>query len=411
MVDLAAVFIKLSANGPDSMLYICTDRQGSITALVRPNGTVAEKYSYDAWGRRRNPANWADYNVKTPRLLNRGYTGHEMLDAFGLINMNGRMYDPVIGRILSPDKFVQSPTNTQSYNRYSYCFNNPLKYTDPTGWIAPECDGPILGGFDTGFGPGAMGGIGPGSGNHWSDAVRSEYGNYMLMSSNTFDTRYGDGASAIAGQLMSDPAAFTKWQQGLTSVDKIQEAGGYWAQQAYTTNYSGPGSITLNGIDYKIQPATGGVANKWISVNGGRAQGQWGGTPLPLINSNVILATNIPGSVVSGAASMTSAEIIRDLGQITQDAKYFKIGGNIVAGGAFVLSAYNVVAKTINGNVRPADILDMAASTTFLTIGIMCTNPITLGILTGVAISYGVLRITKGDEADKIINEKFGFNN
>ena len=41
----------------------------------------------------------------------------------------------------------------------------------------------------------------------------------------------------------------------------------------------------------------------------------------------------------------------------------------------------------------------------------MCTNPITLGILTGVAISYGVLRITKGDEADKIINEKFGFNN
>jgi len=92
------------------------------------------------WGRRRNPANWADYNVPAPRLIARGYTGHEHLDGFGLINMNGRMYDPVIGRILSPDNFVQDPTNTQSYNRYSYCLNNPLRYTDPSGWFAAAAD-------------------------------------------------------------------------------------------------------------------------------------------------------------------------------------------------------------------------------------------------------------------------------
>ena len=76
-----------------------TDRQGSITTLVNQYGTVSERYSYDAWGRRRNPANWADFNVKAPRLIARGYTGHEMLDGFGLINMNGRMYHPVIGRV------------------------------------------------------------------------------------------------------------------------------------------------------------------------------------------------------------------------------------------------------------------------------------------------------------------------
>ena len=50
--------------------------------------------------------------------------------------MNGRMYDPVMGRILSPDIFVQAPGYTQSYNRYSYCMNNPLRYTDPSGWYA-----------------------------------------------------------------------------------------------------------------------------------------------------------------------------------------------------------------------------------------------------------------------------------
>jgi len=49
--------------------------------------------------------------------------------------MNGRVYDPVTGRFLSPDNQVQAPENTQSYNRFSYCFNNPLKYTDPTGWL------------------------------------------------------------------------------------------------------------------------------------------------------------------------------------------------------------------------------------------------------------------------------------
>lgn len=48
--------------------------------------------------------------------------------------MNGRMYDPVVGRFLSPDNYVQDPRNSQSYNRYSYCLNNPLKYTDPSGY-------------------------------------------------------------------------------------------------------------------------------------------------------------------------------------------------------------------------------------------------------------------------------------
>ena len=56
-----------------------------------------------------------------------------MLDGFGLINMNGRVYDPVIARFLSPDNYVQSPTNSQGFNRYSYCLNNPLVYTDPDG--------------------------------------------------------------------------------------------------------------------------------------------------------------------------------------------------------------------------------------------------------------------------------------
>lgn len=59
--------------------------------------------------------------------------GHEMLNEFNLINMNGRVYDPVLGRFLSPDKYVQEGENSQNYNSYSYCLNNPLKYADPGG--------------------------------------------------------------------------------------------------------------------------------------------------------------------------------------------------------------------------------------------------------------------------------------
>ena len=58
---------------------------------------------------------------------------HEMLNEFNLINMNGRVYDPVLGRFLGPDKYVQEGDNSQNYNSYSYCLNNPLKYADPSG--------------------------------------------------------------------------------------------------------------------------------------------------------------------------------------------------------------------------------------------------------------------------------------
>ena len=64
----------------------------------------------------------------------RGYTGHEMLDDLGLVHMNGRIYDPLIGRMLSADEIVQYPSDLQSYNRYSYVRNNPLAFIDPSGF-------------------------------------------------------------------------------------------------------------------------------------------------------------------------------------------------------------------------------------------------------------------------------------
>ena len=66
-------------------------------------------------------------------FADRGFTAHEYLEDFKLYNMNGRLYDPVVGRFLSPDPYIADPSFTQSYNRYSYVLNNPLKFTDPSG--------------------------------------------------------------------------------------------------------------------------------------------------------------------------------------------------------------------------------------------------------------------------------------
>jgi RHS repeat-associated protein len=128
---IAAILEK--KNSQTNFYYIHTDVIGSFDVITNSTGTVMEILSFDPWGRRRNPNDWTYTNVPTTFLFDRGFTGHEHLDQFDLINMNGRVYDPFIAMFLSPDNYVQSPDLTKNFNTYTYCLNNPLKYTDPEG--------------------------------------------------------------------------------------------------------------------------------------------------------------------------------------------------------------------------------------------------------------------------------------
>jgi RHS repeat-associated protein len=112
------------------------DYQGSILAITDATGTVVEKRLFDAWGEVIKVQDGAGNTLAGLTILDRGYTGHEHLQSIGIIHMNGRLYDPKLHRFLQPDNYVQDPFNTQNFNRYGYCWNNPLKYTDPSGeWI------------------------------------------------------------------------------------------------------------------------------------------------------------------------------------------------------------------------------------------------------------------------------------
>ncbi|USD21229.1 FG-GAP-like repeat-containing protein [Microbulbifer variabilis] len=119
--------------------YLLRDHLGSLDAVTDEAGLVVEQLSFDPWGQRRNAQDWqsaldGDALSNILAITPRGFTGHESLDEVGLIHMNGRIYDPVLGRFVQADPQIDGATNSQGYNRYSYVRNNPMAFTDPTGY-------------------------------------------------------------------------------------------------------------------------------------------------------------------------------------------------------------------------------------------------------------------------------------
>ncbi|MGG5209254.1 RHS repeat-associated core domain-containing protein [Chryseobacterium sp. MIQD13] len=134
-------YIKVASSLHESNnYYLHRDNQGSILAITKADGSVVEKRFFDAWGNLKSLVNESGQVVTDAQqlasgniFLDRGYTGHEHLWKAGLINMNARLYDPVLRKFLSPDNVVADPFNTQSYDRFSYVLNNPLLYIDIDG--------------------------------------------------------------------------------------------------------------------------------------------------------------------------------------------------------------------------------------------------------------------------------------
>jgi RHS repeat-associated protein len=144
---LAGVAVEITGGNNQGIKYLHKDHVGSVVAVTDANGQVVERFSFDTYGKRRPVLNLhATGAVSTSVLLtelmqvtdattNRGFTGHEMLDSVDLIHMNGRVYDPALGLFLSADPYIQNPGSALNTNRYGYVLNNPLSYTDPSGYL------------------------------------------------------------------------------------------------------------------------------------------------------------------------------------------------------------------------------------------------------------------------------------
>jgi len=137
---MAAIHTRRSGGSPASdTVYVHTDHLGSPELLSDGAGGQVVRLSFGAYGERRDGSDW-DGAVSSADLTKigntgrHGFTGHEHLDAVGLIHMNGRVYDPLAGRFLGVDPIIQLGSS-QSPNGYSYVWNNPFAYTDPSGFV------------------------------------------------------------------------------------------------------------------------------------------------------------------------------------------------------------------------------------------------------------------------------------
>jgi RHS repeat-associated protein len=116
------------------------DHLGSVTVLAQ-GGSVAGATRYLPYGAIR----WESGLWSTDRR----FTGQRWEQGLGLYDYRARFYDPTLGRFLQPDPIVPEPGNPQALNRYAYVYNNPLRYTDPSGHVVdppqcPWCDRPWI---------------------------------------------------------------------------------------------------------------------------------------------------------------------------------------------------------------------------------------------------------------------------
>ncbi len=215
---ITAVYDKTN----DEMFYVHPDHLGSIHFITDESGTVEQELSFDAWGRQRNATNWG-YSSFPGLKFERGYTFHEHLAEFDLINMNGRVYDPVMARFLSPDPMTQNPGNLQHYNRYAYVLNNPLKYTDPSGYrpyfqrATNEYDEPSESYTPSRWNGSGGGGIDP------TQLTNEEWAAY---------------SSPIPGSMESYFSSLTPAQRGNLTPDFIKAITKVYAAKGITVNYN-----------------------------------------------------------------------------------------------------------------------------------------------------------------------------
>ena len=328
-------------NGSWTAYNIGRDYLGSITHIATTSGTLVAEYSYDPWGRLRSPSTQSIYTPgNEPDLfLGRGFTGHEHLTWFGLINMNARLYDPLLGRFLSPDPYVQAPDFTQNFNRYSYALNNPLRYTDEEGEWVHIVIGALVGG------------------------VANVLGNLKTCQGFwEFAAAFGIGAAAGAAVAATGGAA-------------AAAGGGFWAAAGVVAVGTAGGASTgfVNDLIRQTGPNFSGIENvNWRSVGisavasgiaGGAGAGvgiAMSGVSFPIsINGTTVespfLNSFVTGAVAGGAGHIAGGTTAGRLyGQSPDEAfrnSLKGLGTSMLLGGA--LSAASTAGYDVINNINP----------------------------------------------------------
>ena len=182
------------------------------------------------------------------------------------ILLNGRVYDPLTAQFFSPDPVLQAPGNWTNYNRYTYCMNNPFKYTDPSGYIMVNDE---EGNYHYDAGSGAY--------QSRFDERGSIYYNW-----NSGQYEYGNGEwagfEALKNQLYSTSSYDCTYKGEMLEVMRDHMKSGY---QMHHTNFYGRRGVVFSKGDPGIVTSDAGVIfinNTAYYLEGQRMAGSIGGS-------------------------------------------------------------------------------------------------------------------------------------
>jgi RHS repeat-associated protein len=240
----------LRSTSTNDTRFLHKDHLGSLVAMTDETGAINQQLSYDAFGKRRSATTWSG----TPSITDwtniaatthHGFVFHEQLDNLGLVHMNGRVYDPTLGRFISADPTVQQPYMSQSLNRYSYVINNPLSMIDPTGFGFLSDMWDCIVGFIRTFGPLIIAYV--------FYLYGAPYFSQLLAPAGTLS----DGAVTLAGAtlsggvsaVLSAAAAGAGWRD-------VLKAGLWGAIGAWIGYQVGQGLNAASGAQGKVVPLT-----------------------------------------------------------------------------------------------------------------------------------------------------------
>ncbi len=290
--------------------YYHSDHLGSASVITDASGNQQQAIQYFPFGAYRQ--NTTNPNFPT---VNYAFTDQEIDDDTGLYNYKARLYDPVLGRFLSADSMIPDPGNLQSYNRYSYCQNNPLIYTDPSG------HGPFSWASDAWHDiSGAVSGIGHEISKIWHGVERSTIGRMVLT------IAIGVGLAWCGGEIIAgiEAASYDTVFAGM-AVENIAYAPAFTVSTATSASvYAGAGAVAgaagagISGNNVAMGALTGGLSGGAFGGLDAYYGGDWN-----LTRVGAYAATGAAVSAISGRG--------------------FEIGAMVAGGAAFLAYGYNQI--------------------------------------------------------------------
>ena len=389
-----AVYSRTAA-GINTMSYMLEDHQGSISAITSNAGAVDVPESFSAFGARRNPVTWsgapttADLNT-IASLSRQGYTFQTWLgQSMGLNHMNGRVEDAILGRFISPDPHITDPSNAQNYNRYSYVNNNPLSFTDPTGFDScPQhgCAKPNNPNYaaaqfdaDNGIqefysygGRGSNNGWGPGANDGYLTSTDPSNGTSITIAdANGADDAASLNAAAAVAAVAAVAAAARDSSAQSNSFNDPNAFNPHVAAAQYLQAQSGGATLTIPGLDFVPDPTIGmadfSAATSTLSMS---AMSQQPNNFVTAAGALVGTSTVIGGGAgaiyafgelatvtTTGIGVDFGGTIILSVGALSDVGGMAAVGSTVgAAGGVLLLPAFGVgwfIGSRLNPYVQP----------------------------------------------------------